>query len=266
MICPKCGKTVNYNHEKCWNCGQDLNTNKGKAKYEFIGSSKPEIITQSQNKKIEQGPLNECNIKNIEGADSRLECTSSLANEVSIEDTGKNNDYIICKKCTSKNTPNSKFCNNCGTSLIELDSSENIIQGHKNITNEISCNKCNTKNKPNSSFCSNCGTNLLNTSNPEGNLSTQHPKQQIASEEVVCLKCKGTGRNVFGGVMAKFLRFIFALATAVVAYIEKATIGDFKISMYLLVGTVVVYILTIGKQKCSVCKGKGKVILKKNIQ
>lgn len=49
---------------------------------------------------------------------------------------------VLCKKCQSENDSNQRFCNQCGTSLIQY------------------CRSCHTENKLNAVYCGQCGKNL----------------------------------------------------------------------------------------------------------
>jgi membrane protease subunit (stomatin/prohibitin family) len=60
---------------------------------------------------------------------------------------------IICPKCQAHIPSTSKFCPNCGQSIIGSQTPPNTPPGKK-------CPKCNSTNATNASFCQNCGTQL----------------------------------------------------------------------------------------------------------
>jgi len=81
---------------------------------------------------------------------------------------------IVCPKCAAQNTVGTKFCGNCGTSLIpeakvkcpkcgaEMSATMKFCGncGSSLKPEEINCPKCKAKNPSNSKFCSSCGAKL----------------------------------------------------------------------------------------------------------
>lgn len=53
---------------------------------------------------------------------------------------------VTCSECGATNSPDSKFCNNCGKSLA---------------MSSVICTSCNAQNSMSSKFCSNCGASLV---------------------------------------------------------------------------------------------------------
>lgn len=84
-----------------------------------------------------------------------------------------NNDsnQIICPKCNFKNSPNAKFCNNCGEKFnagivcpscgFENDKNAKFCNncGFKLISKKV-CPSCGFENDLNAKFCNSCGFNL----------------------------------------------------------------------------------------------------------
>jgi ribosomal protein L40E len=66
-----------------------------------------------------------------------------------MHDRTKPVDSLVCSKCSTRNAPGSKFCENCGTKLDRTKPVDSLV-----------CSKCSTRNAPGSKFCENCGTKL----------------------------------------------------------------------------------------------------------
>jgi len=88
---------------------------------------------------------------------------------------GQTQELVVCQNCGAKNPVNTKFCGNCGQSLVPV--AKIICQNCKaenpatmkfcgncgkplSAPTEITCPKCGTKNAPGTKFCGNCGQKL----------------------------------------------------------------------------------------------------------
>jgi membrane protease subunit (stomatin/prohibitin family) len=82
---------------------------------------------------------------------------------------------VVCPSCGTKNPVNTKFCGNCGGSLLPpskntcANCKAEVPENFKFCPNcgspmtkpeQVACPKCNTKNPPGTKFCSNCGEKL----------------------------------------------------------------------------------------------------------
>ncbi|MCS7126327.1 MAG: SPFH domain-containing protein [Aigarchaeota archaeon] len=80
---------------------------------------------------------------------------------------------ILCPKCGRQNPQNSRFCNNCGSPLMETgglrcpNCGVQNIAGAKFCSNcgsrlevELKCRSCGSELTPSAKFCPNCGTKL----------------------------------------------------------------------------------------------------------
>lgn len=74
---------------------------------------------------------------------------------------------MICSNCGNKNKKRDKYCEKCGTLLVEEKS---------NNKDEFICKKCHTKNDSNSAFCIKCGEKLGNS---EVNSKNSHESKKV---------------------------------------------------------------------------------------
>lgn len=81
----------------------------------------------------------------------------------------------LCSNCGKKNELGSKFCEECGSQLIE-----NQINGNSSLNNI--CFKCGKKNESGSKFCEDCGSSLAENTDRENELSSKN--------------CPNCGKNV----------------------------------------------------------------------
>lgn len=78
----------------------------------------------------------------------------------------------VCPVCGSPNSPERKFCSNCGTDLASKGP-----QSPWGIQQPNTCPSCGLPNPPGQRFCYNCGTNLAGGQQPQQQQQEQ-PQQQ----------------------------------------------------------------------------------------
>ena len=96
------------------------------------------------------------------GAGMGLAMGTQLAKQMQTTES-KPQKLIICQSCAAQNTVGTKFCSNCGESLVPVA--------------KVKCSKCGVEVPPNMKFCGNCGSPLkqaeincpkCDTKNPQG--------------------------------------------------------------------------------------------------
>ncbi len=81
---------------------------------------------------------------------------------------------MICSNCQHQNSPDARFCINCGAQQVNL------------------CTKCGTENEINSKFCKHCGNELKSDSHQETKKSRFRPKE-AERRQLTCVFCDLVG-------------------------------------------------------------------------
>ncbi len=114
----------------------------GKPYVTFGGVSDPNGLARIIKSLRKQCNFTLGNIQTIETTESRPEVV--IENEENeIRSNNSLEESLLCSNCNSKNLPDSKFCNKCGSKLEIMPTCKQC--GHVNLADAIFCNQCGNK-------------------------------------------------------------------------------------------------------------------------